>query len=127
MNTARVCAAIIVLVVGMLLLIEGTYPAVEEWIDGAYIALGAALILGYFPLIGDYLERKLRAPATTTLVPVLLVLGLVMVYYGTTKAGLATLTLKLTFIAPGAALAAVSLVMLGKSIRRFLKYKRRAK
>jgi hypothetical protein len=119
MNTARVCAAIAVLVVGMVLLFEGTYPAVEEWIDGAYIALGAALILGYFPLIGDYLKRKLRAPATTTLAPVLLVLGLVMVYYGTTKAGLATPVLKLTFIAPGAALAAVSLVMLGRSLRRY--------
>ena len=49
--------------------------------------------------------------------PVLLVLGLLMLYYGAAKPGLATLGLRSTFIIPGAALIVISLVLLGRNIR----------
>jgi len=49
--------------------------------------------------------------------PVLLVLGLLMLYYGATKAELATLTLRSTFIIPGVVLVIVSLILFSRNIR----------
>lgn len=116
MRTARICTAIVALVIGMFLLFEGTYPTIGGYADGIYVAVGAALILSYFPLIGDSFELKFRAQRSVVCMPVLLVLGLLMIYYGATKAELATLWLRSTFIIPGAALVAISLTLLGRNI-----------
>lgn len=116
-DAAKAYAAIVALVIGVALLFEGTYPTVEGWLDGVYIAIGAVLFLGYFLLVGDYLERKLRAPGAITIVPPLFVLGAVMLYYAVTKAGLTT-PVKLSFVIPGVVLVAVSLFMFYREIRR---------
>ena len=117
MRTARICTSIIALVIGMVLLFEGAYPTIGGYADGIHVAVGAALILSYFPLIGDSFELKFRTQRSVVCMPVLLVLGLLMLYYGATKPGLATLALRSTFIIPGTALVVVSLVLLGKNIR----------
>ncbi len=117
MHTARICAAIIALVIGMILLFEGAYPTIGGYADGIYVAVGAALILSYFPLIGDSFELKFRTQRSVVCMPVLLVLGLLMLYYGATKPGLATLVLRSTFIIPGTALVVASLVLFGRNIR----------
>lgn len=109
--------AIIALVIGMVLLFEGAYPTIGGYADGIYVVVGVALVLSYFPLIGDFFELKFRAQRSVIYMPVLLVLGLLMLYYGTTKAGLATLVLRSTFIIPGAALVVVSLILLSRNIR----------
>ena len=117
MLTARIGTAMVALVVGMVLLFEGAYPTIGGYADGIYVVVGAALILSYFPLIGDSFELKFRAQRSVICMPVLLVLGVLMLYYGATKAGLATLVLRSTFIIPGAALVVVSLILLSRTIR----------
>ena len=117
MLTARTCTAMVALVVGMVLLFEGAYPTIGGYADGIHVAVGAGLILGYFPLIRAPLELKFRAQQYVIFMPVFLVLGLLMLYYGATKPGLATLALRSTFIIPGAALVVVPLVLLSRNIR----------
>lgn len=112
MHIVRICTAIIVLLIGMTFLFEGTYPAVSEISDVIYIVVGAGLVLGYFPLIGDTLELRLRARRDVVFMPVLLVLGLLMLYYGATEPGLATIWLRSTLIVPGVLLVAISSILL---------------
>lgn len=82
MGEQKAYAAFVVLVVGLFLLLEGTRldPAREIAVDATLMVIGAVLTLAYFFLIGDYLQRRLGAPAIVTPMPVLLVLGAVMVY-----------------------------------------------
>lgn len=76
-------ASIVSLVVGMFLLLEGSGPMYPtDLIDLVFILVGAMLVLAYLPLMGDYLELKLRGPRTVTFMPILLVLGLVLIYKG---------------------------------------------
>ncbi|MBA7596834.1 hypothetical protein ES703_03824 [subsurface metagenome] len=117
MNMIKACGAIIALVIGMVLLFEGAYPTIGGYADGIYIVVGAALVLSYFPLIGDFFELKFRAQRGVICMPVLLVLGLLMLYYGATRAGLATLALRSTFIIPGVVLVIVSLILFSRNIR----------
>ena len=120
MLTARTCTAMVALVAGMVLLFEGAYPTIGGYADGVYVAVGAGLILSYFPVIGDSFELKFRTQRSVICMPVLLVLGLLMLYYGTTKPGLATLALRSTFIIPGAVLVVVSLILLSRNIRTLM-------
>lgn len=118
MNSVRAYVAIIVLVIGTYLLIEGAYPVHKMLISGVFIALGAALMLSYFWLIGDTIERWLRAPQEMTFMPVLLVLGLVVLAFGLIRPGLATIELKLSLVIPGLVLALVAGFKLGKAIKK---------
>ena len=117
MNSVRPYVAIIVLVIGTYLLIEGAYPVHEILISGAFIALGAALMFSYFWLIGDAIERWLRASREITFMPVLLVLGLVILSFGLIRPGLATIELKLSLLIPGLVLALIAGFKLGKAIK----------
>lgn len=80
MKSARAYAAIAALVIGIFALLEGSRMTHRVIIDTVLIVVGAVLTLAYFFLIGDYLQRRLRATQTVTLMPVLLVLGAVMIY-----------------------------------------------
>ncbi len=101
MNTNRAYAAIIALVVGVYLLIDGALLLRGILVDLTFIAVGAVLMLIYFQLIGDYLERRLMARRDITLMPVILVLGLVLLVFGVIRPGLASIGVKLSFILPG--------------------------
>ena len=114
----RGTAAIIVLVIGIYLLLEGTYPTHGILMVGASIALGVAFVLSYFWLIGDHLGRWLRAPREITLMPVLLVLGLSMLGFALVKPGLASIELKLSFMIPGLVLALIAGRKLWKAWKR---------
>lgn len=116
MNSTRAYAAVGVLVIGVYLLIEGVYPAPESLIDGAFITLGAALMLSYFWLIGDTIERWLKA-RELTFMPILLVLGLIILVFGLIRPGLASIELKLSLVIPGLVLALVAGFKLWKAIR----------
>jgi hypothetical protein len=87
-------------------------------VDCALLLLGAALALAYFPLIGDHLERKFKAPRMITLMPVLLALGLAVLCQAAIRPGLVTLELKLSLAIPGLALVLASLAAFGKLMRK---------
>jgi len=118
MKSARAYAAIIVLVIGIYLLIEGAYMMQDMLINVAFIALGAALTLSYFWLIGDTIELWLRAPPGITFMPVLLVLGLVVLSFGLIRSGLADITLRLSLVIPGLVLALIAVFVLLRSAKK---------
>lgn len=120
MNSARAYAAIIVLVIGIYLLIEGAYMMQDMLINVSFIVLGAVLTLGYFWLIGDTIERWLRAPRGITFMPVLLVLGIVILSFGLIRSGLVTTELKLSLVIPGLVLALVAVFVLLKAKKQGL-------
>ena len=81
--TTKAYASIVSLVIGMFLLLEGSGPMYPtDLIDLVFIVVGAMLVLAYLPLMGDYLELNLRGSRTVTFMPILLVLGLVLIYKG---------------------------------------------
>lgn len=81
--TTKAYASIVSLVIGMFLLLEGSGPMhPTDLIDLVFIVVGAMLVLAYLPLMGDYLELNLRGSRTVTFMPILLVLGLVLIYKG---------------------------------------------
>lgn len=120
MKSARAYVAIVVLVIGIYLLIEGAYMMQDMLINVSFIVLGAVLTLGYFWLIGDTIERWLRAPRGITFMPVLLVLGIVILSFGLTRSGLVTTELKLSLVIPGLVLALVAVFVLLKAKKQGL-------
>ncbi|MBA7594632.1 hypothetical protein ES703_01579 [subsurface metagenome] len=117
MKTIRAFAAFIALVIGVYLLLEGVYPSPQSLVDATFMGLGAALILGYFQLIGDYFQRRLRMPPEMTFMPVLLVLGLVVLGFGLVRPGLASIGLKLSLAIPGLVLAVYAVFRTLKAIK----------
>ncbi|MDI6643103.1 MAG: hypothetical protein QMD95_03520 [Candidatus Hodarchaeaceae archaeon] len=117
MSTNRAYAAIVALVVGVYLLIDGALLVREIVIDGAFIVGGAVLTLSYFWLIGDYLVQRFMARRDITLMPVLLVLGLVLLVFGIIRPGLASIGLKLSFIIPGLVFALYAGWRLWKAVK----------
>ncbi len=85
MSTSKMYAAFVGLVVGLFLLLEGSKLVRGIAIDATFIVVGVVLTLAYFYLIGDSLQRRLRAPPMVTLMPVLLVLGAMLVYQGVVR------------------------------------------
>ncbi|TES83573.1 MAG: hypothetical protein E3J91_02665 [Hadesarchaea archaeon] len=120
MKSARAYVAIVVLVIGIYLLIEGAYMVQDMLINVSFIVLGAVLTLGYFWLIGDTIERWLRAPRGITFMPLLLVLGIVILSFGLTRSGLVTTELKLSLVIPGLVLALVAVFVLLKAKKQGL-------
>lgn len=120
MNSARAYAAIIVLVIGIYLLIEGAYMMQDMLINVSFIVLGAVLTLGYFWLIGDTIERWLRAPRGITFMPLLLVLGVVILVFGLVRPGLSRIELQLSLVIPGLVLALVAVFALLKAKKQGL-------
>ncbi len=120
MKSARAYVAIVVLVIGVYLLIEGAYMVQDMLINVSFIVLGAVLTLGYFWLIGDTIERWLRAPRGITFMPLLLVLGIVILSFGLTRSGLVTTELKLSLVIPGLVLALVAVFVLLKAKKQGL-------
>ncbi len=118
MKSARGFVAIIVLVIGIYLLIEGAYMMQDMLVNVAFIALGAVFTLSYFWLIGDTIERWLRAPPGITFMPILLVLGVVVLSFGLMRSGLATTELRLSLVIPGLLLALVAVFALLRSVRK---------
>lgn len=118
MKSARAYVAIVVLVIGIYLLIEGAYMVQDMLVNVAFIALGAVLTLSYFWLIGDTIERWLRAPPGITFMPILLVLGLVVLSFGLIRSGLATTELRLSLVIPGLLLVLVAVFALLRSVRK---------
>lgn len=117
MKTIRAFAAFIALVIGVYLLLEGVYPSPQSLVDAAFMGLGAALILSYFQLIGDYFSRWLRMPPEMTFMPVLLVLGLVVLGFGLVRPGLVSIGLRLSLVIPGLVLALYAVFRTLKAIR----------
>ncbi len=120
MKSARAYVAIVVLVIGVYLLIEGAYMMQDMLINVSFIVLGAVLTLGYFWLIGDTIERWLRAPRGITFMPLLLVLGIVISVFGLVRPGLTTIGLKLSLVIPGLVLAIVAVFVLLKAKKQGL-------
>ncbi len=87
-------------------------------VNVAFIALGAVFTLSYFWLIGDTIERWLRAPPGITFMPILLVLGVVVLSFGLMRSGLATTELRLSLVIPGLLLALVAVFALLRSVRK---------
>jgi hypothetical protein len=73
-------------------------------------------MLSYFWLVGDTIERWLKA-RELTLMPVLLVLGVIILGFGLIRPGLASIELKLSLAIPGLVLALYAGFKLGSAIR----------
>ena len=109
----RVCAAFVSLFVGIFILFEGVTPAPENFLDWSMIALGAALMLGYPVLLGRRFERWIKRSISWVFSPVMLGIGLVVIYQ-TLMEPFDPVT-KLLFTSFGAGLCLVSLAALVKS------------
>jgi len=118
MKSARAYVAIVALVIGIYLLIEGAYMMQDMLVNVAFIALGAVLTLSYFWLIGDTIERWLRAPPGITFMPVLLVLGIVILVFGLVRPGLSRIELQLSLVIPGLVLALIAVLVLLRSVKK---------
>lgn len=120
MEKTKNTLAIVGLVVGTFLLLEGAYPVHEILVGGVMIAIGGALFLSYFWLIGDFIERWLGGRWYTFLPP-LLVLGFVMLVFGLIKP-LPTGS-KLLFAVPGFVLVLTPGCILWKRSRGRVSYR----
>ncbi len=118
MKSVKAYVAIVALVIGVCLLIKGAYMMQDMLVDIVFIAVGAVLTLSYFWLIGDTIERWLRASPQITFMPLLLVLGLVILVFGLIQPGLATATLRLSLVIPGLVLAIVAVLILFRSVKK---------
>jgi hypothetical protein len=105
--------ALVSLVIGMFLLIEGSRMT-DLAVDLALVVVGAVLTLAYPPLMGNYLEVKLKAPRNVTLMPMLLVLGAVLIYQGVLARALSGIERGL-FAGLGIALVVGSALMIVKA------------
>lgn len=109
MGAGKIGLAVIALLLGMALVFEGATPVPASARDGAAIALGAALILTYFMLIEDNLNRLFRTKSSIVIfMPVILVLGILMLIQAITSVGLTSLS-KFSLLTLGGALVIVSL------------------
>jgi hypothetical protein len=107
--------AFVSLVIGMFLLLQGSKMS-DPVRDLIFIVVGAVLVLAYMPLTGNYLEAKFKAPRNITLMPMLLVLGVMLVYQGAVRS--VFLPDKVLLIVLGGVLAAGAAFMLGKFVKK---------
>lgn len=108
-SKVKACVALVLLVIGMFLLIEGsriTLSGRPVWIDLVLIVAGGAMAVAYLPLIGHYLELRLKAPRNVSFVPMLIVLGAALVYQGALRP--LSVIEKVLFIGLGIMLVVVS-------------------
>jgi len=111
MGAGKIGLAVIALLLGMALLFEGATPVPESARDCASIALGAALVLTYFMLIEDSLNRLFKTKSSVViLMPVILVLGIIILIQAITSVGLTSLS-RFSLLTFGGALVIVSLAV----------------
>lgn len=95
----------------MFALLEGSKLVYGSLIDSALMLIGAVLIFAYIWLVGDFLELRFKADRRINLPPILLALGVAMLYQAVFRAGLVTLELKLSMAIPGIAIIFASAAM----------------
>jgi len=80
----KVAAGLILLVVGMFLLMEGSKldPVRGEIVDMGMMGVGAALVVGYIYLMRNLLSEE---SSYKVLMPILFVLGLTLIYQTFTR------------------------------------------
>ena len=116
MGLGKSGVAIIALIVGMILLFEGATPLPKSARDGAAIALGAALVLSYFVLIEDSLNRMFRTKSSAIIfMPIILVLGILVLVQATAGTGL-TFPSKISLLILGGALVVASTATFIKAV-----------
>lgn len=112
----KAAIALISLVIGMFLLLEGSKVTVSDRpmeLDLTFVVVGAVLVLVYPTLIGNYLEVKLGASRTVSFMPMLLVLGAVLIYQGAVRP--INIIEKLLFVALGIVLVVAPAIVLYKT------------
>ena len=109
----RVFVAFVSLFLGTFILFEGVTPVPENFLDWSMIALGAALMLGYPVLLGRRFERWIKRSTSWVFSPVMLGIGLMVIYQTLMKPF--DFVTKLLFTSFGGGLCLVSLVALAKS------------
>ena len=112
----KAALALVSLAIGMFLLLEGSKMD-NTVFDLAYVAVGAVLVIAYLPLIGNYLEDKLKAPRMVTLMPMLLMLGAALISQGIYPHGtkVPPIIEQVLFIALGIALVVGSAIVIIKA------------
>jgi uncharacterized membrane protein len=114
MRELKLIASIPLLVVGMVILFSGAAPVPSSPMDGVFIALGVAMVLGYCILVNGHLNTLFRSQSQLIpFLPIFIVLGIITIVYGLTGAGL-TAPHKAFLSTVGAILVVVSLVMFKK-------------
>lgn len=115
----RAVAASVFLVIGMFLLLEGSKVTVSGravTVDLFFIVVGAVQTVAYPILIGDYFETKFKTPRNISLMPMLMMLGIVLIFQAVTRQ-LNTID-KLVFAVLGIALAVASIIATYRATRK---------
>lgn len=115
----RAVAASVFLVIGMFLLLEGskvTLSGREVYVDLFFIAVGAVLTVAYPILIGDYFEHTFKTPRNISLMPMLMMLGIVLIFQALTRQ--LTIIDKLVFSVIGTALVVSSVIVTYRATRK---------
>jgi len=112
----RPALAIILLVAGVFLMLEGSkLYASSFWTDLAMLVVGIVLTISYLPLIGDSLKKSFGGNPSTTYIPILVALGAGLLW----QAGFRILTLtdRVAFAIIGATLVVVSAIYLRRAMK----------
>lgn len=115
----RALAASIFLVIGMFLLLEGsriTLSGRSVEVDLFFLAVGAVLTIAYPVLIGDYFEKQFRTPRNISLMPMLMMLGVVLIFQAVTRQ-LGSID-KLVFAVLGIALVVSSVIVTYRATKK---------
>lgn len=119
---SKALVASIFLVIGMFLLLEGSRVTVSGRaieIDLVFLAIGAVLTIAYPVLIGDYFETKFKTPRNISLMPMLMMLGVVLIFQAVTRP-LGSVD-KLVFAVLGVVLAVASVIATYRATKKHKK------
>ena len=112
----RPALAIILLVAGVFLMLEGSkLYASSFWTDLAMLVVGIVLTISYLPLIGDSLKKSFGGNPSTTYIPILVALGAGLLW----QAGFRILALtdRVAFAIIGATMVVVSAIYLRRAMK----------
>lgn len=112
----RPAIAIIFLAVGIFIMLEGSKLSANSfWMDLVMLVIGAVLTISYLPLMGNRLEKMLKAKPVITYIPILVVLGAGLLW----QAGFRILSLldKVIFAIVGIILVLVSAFYLFRALK----------
>ncbi len=115
----RAVAASVFLVIGMFLLLEGSRVTVsgrDVTVDLFFAVVGAVLTISYPILIGDYFEHRFKTPRNISLMPMLMMLGIVLIFQAMTRQ--LNMIDKIIFVVIGVTLAVASIIVTYRATKK---------
>ncbi|MEM3421532.1 MAG: hypothetical protein QW835_02075 [Candidatus Hadarchaeum sp.] len=108
--------AIVILVVGIFLMLEGSkLYTVSFMTDLVMLVVGVVLTISYLPLIGDCLEKRFGGNSIVTYLPILATLGAGLLWQSVSRA--LALMDRVIFVGVGIVLIVSSMVYLRRAMK----------